>query len=186
MSVAGDDLGMAYKIKVGILTISDRGYRGEYRDLSGPVIRDLVLTGLTALAPVQVTVVEEDIVPDEREHIGATLRSWSDDLGLDLVLTTGGTGFAPRDVTPEATRDAIDREAPGLAEAMRAASLAITPHAMLSRAVAGIRGTTLIINLPGSPKAVRENLETILPALPHAIELLQGRKGADRHPDQTQ
>jgi molybdenum cofactor synthesis domain-containing protein len=99
------------------------------------------------------------------------------------VLTTGGTGFAPRDVTPEATRDVVERKAPGLVEAMRAASLKITPHAMLSRAVAGIRGTTLIVNLPGSPKAVRENLETLLPALPHAIELLQGRKGADRHPD---
>jgi molybdopterin adenylyltransferase len=98
-------------------------------------------------------------------------------------LTSGGTGFGPRDVTPEATRDVIEREAPGLAEAMRTASLKITPHAMLSRAVAGIRGATLIVNLPGSPKAVRENLETILPALPHAIELLQGQKGADRHPD---
>jgi molybdopterin adenylyltransferase len=186
MSVAGDDRGMAYEIKVGILTISDRGYRGEYRDLSGPVIRDLVSTGLTALAPVQVTVIEEDIVPDEREQIAATLSAWSGDLSLDLILTTGGTGFAPRDVTPEATRDVIDREAPGLVEAMRSASLAVTPHAMLSRAVAGIRGTTLIINLPGSPKAVRENLQIILPALPHAIELLQGRKGADLHPDQNQ
>jgi len=112
------------------------------------------------------------------------LRRWADELGLDLLLTTGGTGFAPRDVTPEATRDVIEREAPGLAEAMRAASLRITPHAMLSRAVAGIRGGTLIVNLPGSPKAVRENLETVLSALPHAIELLQGRKGTDRHPDQ--
>jgi molybdenum cofactor synthesis domain-containing protein len=164
-------------IRTGILTISDRGYRGEYEDLSGPVIRQLVVERLGA------AVEQEAIVPDERETIAATLSAWADEAGLDLVLTTGGTGFALRDVTPEATRDVIHREAPGLAEAMRAASLQITPHAMLSRAVAGIRGATLIINLPGSPKAVRENLETILPALPHAIELLQGRKGADRHPD---
>jgi molybdenum cofactor synthesis domain-containing protein len=125
----------------------------------------------------------EATVPDEREIIAGTLLTWADEEELDLVLTTGGTGFAPRDVTPEATRDVVEREAPGLAEAMRAASLRITPHAMLSRAVAGIRGRTLIVNLPGSPKAVRENLETILPALPHAVELMQGRKGADRHPD---
>jgi molybdenum cofactor synthesis domain-containing protein len=168
------------EIRAGILTVSDRGYRGEYRDLSGPAIHELVTEHLGALVEL------EAIVPDERPVIAETLKAWADEGELDLVLTTGGTGFAPRDLTPEATRDVIKREAPGLAEAMRAASLQITPHAMLSRAVAGIRGRTLIINLPGSPKAVRENLETILPALPHALELLQGEKGADRHPDSKQ
>jgi molybdopterin adenylyltransferase len=164
-------------IRTGILTVSDRGYAGEYRDLSGPTIREIATERLQAQVEL------EAVVPDERNVIAGTLVVWADEVGLDLVLTTGGTGFAPRDVTPEATRDVIQREAPGLAEAMRAASLAITPHAMLSRAAAGIRGTTLIVNLPGSPKAVRENLETILPALPHAIELLQGGKGGDEHPD---
>jgi molybdopterin adenylyltransferase len=165
-------------MRVGILTVSDRAYRGAYRDLSGPVIRELVAERLGG------RVERETIVPDERESIAGTLTAWADEAGLDLILTTGGTGFAQRDVTPEATRDVVEREAPGLAEAMRAASLAITPHAMLSRAVAGIRGRTLIVNLPGSPKAVRENLETILPALPHAVELLRGEKGADRHLDE--
>jgi molybdopterin adenylyltransferase len=164
-------------IRTGILTISDRAYEGEYRDLSGPVIRELVTERLGAAVEL------EAVVPDERHMIAATLLAWADEAGLDLVLTTGGTGFAPRDVTPEATHDIIHREAPGLAEAMRAASLQITPHAMLSRAVAGIRGRTLVVNLPGSPKAVRENLDSILPALPHAIELLRGEKGDDRHLD---
>jgi len=164
-------------IRTGVLTASDRSYAGEYEDLSGPAIRDMVAERLGAAVEL------EAVVPDEREEIAATLRAWADEAGLDLVLTTGGTGFAPHDVTPEATLDVIERQAPGLAEAMRAASLTVTPHAMLSRAVAGIRGHTLIINLPGSPKAVRETLETILPALPHAIELLQGQKGADQKHD---
>jgi molybdenum cofactor synthesis domain-containing protein len=163
-------------IRAAILTISDRAYRGEYRDLSGPAIREL----LTARG---VEIQIESIVADERQAIADTLQRWADSADLDLILTTGGTGFAPRDVTPEATLDVIERQAPGLVEAMRAASLRITPYAMLSRAVAGIRGSTIIVNLPGSPKAVRENLETILPALPHAVELLHGNKGADRHPD---
>ena len=157
-------------IRTGILTASDRSYSGEYEDLSGPAIRDLVIERLGAVVELQA------VVPDDRAIIASTLLVWADQAGLDLVLTTGGTGFAPRDVTPEATSDVIERQAPGLAEAMRAASLQVTPHAMLSRAVAGIRGHTLIVNLPGSPKAVRENLETILPALPHAIELLQGQQ----------
>lgn len=153
-------------MRIGILTVSDRTARGETEDASGPLLRQLVHERLGAEAAASA------VTPDERHLIEEVLRRWADEEEIDLVLTTGGTGFAPRDVTPEATRAVIEREAPGFAEAMRAASLRVTPHAMLSRAVAGMRGRTLIINLPGSPKAARENLETILPALPHAIELL--------------
>ena len=117
----------------------------------------------------------------QRALIAAALRVWADDERLELILTTGGTGFAPRDVTPEATRDVIEREAPGLTEAMRQASGQITPHAMLSRAVAGIRGRTLIVNLPGSPKGAVENLATIVPILPHALELLRDESGSEAH-----
>jgi len=161
-------------IRAGILTVSDRSARGERQDASGPLLAQLAGEWLGA------EVTHTAIVPDERAEIAAILRRWADEERLDLVLTTGGTGFAPRDVTPEATRDVIQRETPGLAEAMRAASLRVTPHAMLSRAVAGIRGRCLIVNLPGSPKAVRENLEAILPALPHGLELLQEARGADQ------
>jgi molybdenum cofactor synthesis domain-containing protein len=160
-------------IRVGILTVSDRGAAGEYEDRSGSVIRDLVTERLVA------EVAEYAIIPDEFERIRDTLVAWTDKARLDLILTTGGTGFAPRDVTPEATQAVIEREAPGLVFAMLRDSLAITPHAMLSRAVAGIRSRTLIVNLPGSPKAVRENLESILPALPHALELLREAPGSE-------
>ena len=159
--------------RVGVLTISDRSARGERPDASGPAIAQFVRDVL------HWEMAQASIVPDEAAAICATLVEWCDAARLDLILTTGGTGFAPRDVTPEATRAILDREAPGLAEAMRAASLKVTPHAMLSRAVCGLRGRTLIVNLPGSPSACLENLQTIAPALPHAIQLLSEDAAAE-------
>lgn len=155
---------------VGILTISDKGSRGERQDKSGEVIREI-------LSSMDVRIVNYDIVPDEKELIVEKLVKWVDEDGLDVVITTGGTGLTPRDVTPEATLSVVDRVVPGFAEAMRAESLKKTPMAVLSRAVAGTRGKCLIINLPGSPKAVRECLEVILPALAHAVETLKGQAG---------
>ena len=152
-------------MKIGILTVSDRGAAGEYEDRSGPLIAQ-ILSSKT-----EWTISEQAIVPDQFETIVKTLEAWSDG-GVNLILTSGGTGFSPRDITPEATKRVIEREAPGIAEALRAESLKITKHAMLSRAVAGIRGETLIINMPGSPKAVKENLDVLLPILPHALELI--------------
>ncbi len=154
-------------ISAGILTISDRGWRGQRQDRSGEEVKALLST-------LDARVVRHDIVPDEREVICRRLRQWADEEGIDLIITTGGTGLSPRDVTPEATLLVVERMVPGLSEVMRAESLKKTPRAMLSRGVAGIRGGSLIINLPGSPKAVRECLEVILPTLPHALETLKG------------
>ncbi|HEX5807154.1 MAG TPA: MogA/MoaB family molybdenum cofactor biosynthesis protein [Anaerolineales bacterium] len=153
-------------IRFGILTLSYRSARGERADASGPALLELIQAQGWS-------VVEQSLLPDEESSIRAMLSSWADSGKMDIILTTGGTGFAPRDVTPEATRAIIDREAPGLAEAMRAASLKITPHAMLSRITTGIRRRTLIINLPGSPKGAVENLQVVLPVLLHAVQLLR-------------
>ena len=159
-------------LRVGILTLSDRSASGERADASGPALADLIRAQGWSVA-------KQEILPDDESAICATLIQWADHGQVDLILTTGGTGFSPRDVTPEATLAVIRRDAPGLAEAMRAESLKKTPHAMLSRAVAGIRGRTLIVNLPGSPKGAVENLETILPVLPHAIQLLMDDPGSE-------
>ena len=153
-------------IRFGILTLSDRSARGEREDVSGPALVRLIEAETW-------TVARQSLLPDDESAIRAILSEWADSGEIDVILTTGGTGFAPRDVTPEATRAVIDREAPGLAEAMRAASLQITPHAMLSRVVTGIRKKTLIINLPGSPKGAAENLQVVIPVLPHAVQLLR-------------
>ncbi len=155
-----------YAFTIGILTLSDKGSRGEREDLSGQVIRDMI-------APLG-EVTHYQIVPDDLDIIIQTLVDWVDTDRVDLILTTGGTGLSPRDVTPEATARVLDWEIPGMAEAMRAASMQKTPHAMLSRARAGVRRRSMIINLPGSPKGVRENLEVVLPALGHGLRKLKG------------
>ena len=151
--------------KAAVLTVSDRSARGERPDAAGPLVASMLEAAGYAVA-------EQAVVPDEQEEIQSALRRMADQQGIALVITTGGTGFSPRDVTPEATMAVCQRMTPGIAEAMRAASLAITPRAMLSRAVSGIRGGTLIVNLPGSPKAARENLEAVLPALEHGLKML--------------
>jgi molybdenum cofactor synthesis domain-containing protein len=160
-------------MNVGIITISDRSAKGEREDTGGPLVARLLTERLNWDCSLIA------IVPDELEQIRDLLIDWADNDRCGLILTTGGTGFSPRDVTPEATRAAIEREAPGIPEALRAASLAITKHAMLTRQVAGIRKKTLIINMPGNPKAVKENMDILLPVLPHALEILRGIPGAE-------
>jgi molybdenum cofactor synthesis domain-containing protein len=154
-------------IRAGVITVSDKGSRGEREDLSGQEI-------LKMLQGIGAAVEAATIIPDETDRIKETLIVYADEKKLDLILTTGGTGVSPRDLTPDATLEIIDKEVPGMAEAMRRESAAVTPHAMISRAVAGIRGRCLIINLPGSPKGVRENLAVVLPALKHAVEKIKG------------
>lgn len=154
-------------LNIAILTISDKGSKGQRQDRSGEVIRGM-------LSRIESNIIKYEVVPDEREVIAGKLIEWADGGGVDVILTTGGTGLARRDITPEATLSVIDRNVPGFAEAMRARSLEKTPMAVLSRAVSGLRGECLIINLPGSPKAVRECLEVILPAIPHAVEIIKG------------
>ena len=166
----GDDFRMELPFRAAVITVSDSGAAGKRADLSGPTI-------CAILKDAGYPVVHTALLPDEREELAGELRRIADEDVADLVLTTGGTGFSPRDWTPEATKDVIDREVPGIPEAMRALSLQITPRAMLTRSAAGIRKGTLIVNLPGSPKAVRECLEYILPPLCHGLDILKGTGG---------
>ena len=159
-------------IRTGIITISDRSSRGERIDESGPAL-------VHAVSQQGWQVIRTEILPDEIEQLTKTLTEWTESGAMDLILTTGGTGFSPRDVTPEATQAVIQRPTPGLSEAMRSASLRITPHAMLSRATSGIRARTLIVNLPGSPNGALENFTVLLPILPHAIQLLRDDPSAE-------
>lgn len=153
--------------KAAVVTVSDKGAAGEREDLGGVVVRD-------ALVDAGIEVARREIVPDDLEELTYLLHELCDS-GLDLVVTTGGTGLSERDITPEATLAVIEKEIPGIAEAMRAKSMRITPHAMISRAVCGLKGSTLIVNLPGSPKGAGECLDVVMPALPHALEVLSGQ-----------
>jgi molybdopterin adenylyltransferase len=156
-------------LRVGVLTVSDRASSGEMKDLGGPAI-------VEAVGSRSWTVEREQIVPDERSIIAATLREWCDSDALDVIFTTGGTGLSPRDVTPEATSEVAERPVPGIAEAIRAASLSQTPMAMLSRGLAVVRGSTIIVNLPGSPRGAAEGTNIVLPVLEHAVATLHGGK----------
>lgn len=166
-------LPMSVSLKAGIITASTKGFAGERTDESGPAMREV-------LEKAGIEVVSADLVPDDAEKIASAILA-ATRAGANVVLTTGGTGLSPNDVTPEATRRVIDREIPGIAEALRQRSLEKTAHGMLSRAIAGALGSALVVNLPGSPRAVRESLEVLLPVLPHAIELLAGESGEAGH-----
>lgn len=161
-------------MRLGVLTISDRSSQGIRPDESGPAL-------ITAIESQGWQVAKYEIIADDFETIRGTLTNWADANLVDVLLTTGGTGFAPRDVTPEATLQVIERQTPGITEAMRQASLSITRHAMLSRATAGIRSQTLIINLPGSPKAALENFQMVMPVLQHAVDLMRGDSGSENN-----
>lgn len=160
-------------IRAAVITASTKGAAGERPDESGPAMAEALRAG-------GIEVISRDVVPDDADRIAMAIRK-AIRLGANVVLTTGGTGLSPNDVTPEATRRVLDREIPGIAEALRARSLASTPHGMLSRAIAGSVGTTLVVNLPGSPRAVRESLEVLMPVLPHAVELVAGESGEAGH-----